>query len=100
MPPISYHEWCTTGFAALDKIENAHRTVGGTGPGRRYATQHNNQVYTIWLASHFQGFCRDLHSECVNHLVAPLAPAYQTMLRDLLTEDRRLDKGNAQPSGI
>src|SRR5262249_19369869 len=38
--------------------------------GRRYATQQVNRAYAVLLASEFQGFCRDLYSECMDHVVA------------------------------
>jgi hypothetical protein len=101
MPSISYHRWRITRIAALDELEDAHRSVGGTGRGRRYATQQINQAYAVLLSSQFQGFCRDLHSECVDHLVRSVTPqAFRTALRQLLTQDRRLDRGNPNPGNI
>lgn len=32
---------------ALDRMEPAHRAVGGSSPGRRYATQQINQSYLV-----------------------------------------------------
>ena len=61
---------------ALDEIEAAHASVGGTGPGRRYATQQINQAYAVLLASQFQGYCRDLHTESVAHLMDFHSAAY------------------------
>jgi hypothetical protein len=56
MPSLSYQYWSTARAASLDEIESAHRSVGGSGPGRRYATQQINQAYALLLASQFQGF--------------------------------------------
>jgi len=64
-PPI----WLP-GTKALDELESAQTSVGGTGPDRRYATQQINQAYAVLVASQFQGFCRDLHTECVARLMA------------------------------
>jgi hypothetical protein len=61
MPSLAYREWITTRADALGEIEQAHAAVGGTGRGRRYATQQINQAYAVMLASQFQGYCRDLH---------------------------------------
>ena len=74
MPSKSYREWLSTRAKALDEIEAAHASVGGSGPGRRYATQQLNQAYAVLVASQFQGFCRDLHTECVALLVAHINP--------------------------
>ena len=75
MSSRSLIRWNAERREALDEIENAHAMVGGTERGRRYATQQINYAYVTLLSSHFQGFCRDLHSECVDHIVA-LVPAH------------------------
>jgi hypothetical protein len=101
MPSVSYRDWVSVRAAALDEIENAHRAVGGTGPGRRYATQQLNYAYAMLLSSQFQGFCRDLHSECIAHVVGSVTPAaLRTTLADEFRVHRRLDRGNPNPSNL
>jgi hypothetical protein len=53
------------------------------------------------LAAHFQRFCRDLHTEAAEHLVATITPhqAREIVLMNLL-RDRQLDRGNAQPASL
>jgi hypothetical protein len=85
---------------ALDRMEHAHRAVGGSSPGRRYATQQINQSYLVMLSSHFQQFCRDLHSEAVDHLLRGLDPALLPIVLSSLTSDRRLDRGNPTPGNL
>jgi hypothetical protein len=82
-------------------MAQAHAAVGGTRRGRRFATQQINRAYAVLLASQFQGYCRDLHSECVDHLVNSLTPvALQPIVRDEFTRNRQLDRGNAQPGSL
>src|SRR5438876_6103486 len=102
MPSTSYQRWRTVRIAALNEIEQAHAAVGGTGRGRRYATQQINHAYAVLLASHFQGYCRDLHSECVDHLITVLAPppALRVIVYNELTRGRQLDTRNAQPGSL
>jgi hypothetical protein len=101
MPSIALQNWSTGRAAALDEIEHAHRSVGGTGPGRRYLTQHINQAYAVLLSSEFQGFCRDLHDECTGYLVAPVASAVLlATYRSNLLFGRKLDTGNANAGNI
>ena len=101
MSSKSYQRWRTTRKDELDKIEHAHAAVGVTGRGRWYATQQVNQAYVILLASHFQGFCRDLHDESVAFLVGLITPtSLRPIIDDDLTWNRQLDKGNAQPGSI
>src|SRR2546423_7059503 len=101
MPSTSHREWTAARSDALNEMAQAHAAVGGTQRGRRYATQQINRAYAILLASQFQGFCRDLHSECVDHLVNSLAPnTLQSIVRAEFTLNRQLDRGNAQPGSI
>ena len=101
MPSKSLHTWKTARKAALDELEAAHKTIGGDGPGRRYATQQINQAYAVLLSSQFQGYCRDLHSECADFFVQSLsAGLLRTALRNLLVQHRKLMTGNANSGNI
>lgn len=100
MPSNSLTKWQGGRAAALNEIENAHAIVGGTARGRRYATQQINYSYATLLSSHFQGFCRDLHSECIDHIVAATPARLQAFLRIEFVWNRTLDKGNPHPGGI
>lgn len=100
MPSNSLIRWDSERMNALGEIENAHIMVGGTERGRRYATQQINYAYVTLLSSHFQGFCRDLHSECVDHIVGMVPNQLQGFLRKELTWNRNLDRGNPNPGAI
>ncbi len=101
MPSDSLRSWQTTRAAEVDEVEQAHHTVGGTDPGRRYATQQINRAYAMLLSSHFQGFCRDLHSECADHVIKAVgAPTLSNTLRAQFNWGRLLDKGNPNPGNI
>jgi hypothetical protein len=101
MPSLALQSWQTTRAALLDEIESAHRSVGGTGPGRRTATQQLNFAYAVLLSSHFQGFCRDLHSECTDALARSITPAsLRVTVQTEWRRGRKLDQGNPNPGNI
>jgi hypothetical protein len=101
MPSSAWQYWSAGRAAALDEIEHAHRSVGGTGPGRRHLTQQINQAYALLLSSQFQGFSRDLHEECAAHLVASVAsPVLKAMYEANFLFARKLDTGNPNPGNI
>jgi hypothetical protein len=55
----------------------------------------------VLLASQFQGFCRDLHSECITYIVQSVAPVVlQSVLRAEFRFNRSLDRFNATPSSL
>jgi hypothetical protein len=101
MPSASLHVWTTARAATLDEIEAAHRSVGGHGPGRRTATQQINYAYAVLLSAQFQGFCRNLYSECVDFAVAAIVPvAFQEPLQEEFIYNRKLQRGNPNPGNI
>lgn len=101
MASISLKDWQTKASAAFEEIENAHRAVGGTKPGRRYVTQQLNYAYVTLLAARFQGFARALHTQTADAIAAGThSHAYRVMLLESLTHNRSLDRSNAQPNAI
>jgi len=63
--------------------------------------QQINQAYAVLLSSQFQGFCKDLHAECVDCLLAVIAsPSLQATLRYNLLFNRKIDQGNPNPGNI
>jgi hypothetical protein len=110
MPSIALQEWQGTRSVELDELDAAHGAVGGTGPGRRYATRQLNHAYAVVLAAQFQGFCRDLHSESADMVagaIGSLGPAVMVnssavadLVSTALTKSRQLDRGNANPGSL
>jgi hypothetical protein len=57
--------------------------------------------YAVLLSSEFQGFCRDLHDECADKLVASVAPVpLQDVLRWQCGYGRKLETGNPNPGNL
>ena len=101
MSSVALVRWQTGGRDELDEIAAAHAAVGGSGRGRRYATREINHAYAVLLTSQFQRFCRDLHTEAVEHLVSHVSPpAVQSVFRTRLLEGRKIDQGNPNPSNL
>jgi hypothetical protein len=101
MPSLSLRNWSLVRIKELHQIEHAHKMVGGIHRGRRYATQQINQAYVMLLSSQFQGFCRDLHSECVDHIAGAIHPvAFSQALRAEFSLNRKLSAGNPNPGNI
>src|SRR5436305_4380584 len=100
MPSNSLIRWGGERAVALDEIEKAHVMVGGAERGRRYATQQINYAYAALLSAQFQGFCRDLHSECVDQIVAIAPRRLVAIFSKESAWNRSLDRGNAHPGAI
>jgi hypothetical protein len=97
-PPLDW--WRTGGRAEIDQLVAAHYAVGGTGPGRRTATQQINHALVVQLASQFQRYCRDLHGLCADAMVSAAPGPYRRALVLALTTGRKLDSQSAQPASL
>ena len=101
MPSRALRNWQTRSRKVLDEVETAHAVVGGGRGARSFARQQINQAYVVLLSSQFQRFCRDLYAEAVDYLGGrPEHEPLNSLLRGLLTRDRRLNRGNASPANI
>ena len=101
MASKSLRAWPTDAAAAFDEIENAHKAVGGTRPGRRFLTQQLNYAYTMLIAARFQGFARALHAQTADAIALGAHDAnYRELLYGSLTNDTMLERHNAQPNSI
>jgi hypothetical protein len=97
----SLEDWQGESSAVLDEIEVVHGKVEGTGVGRRVLTQQVNFAYAALITAHFQRYCRSIHSEASQVIVATVADeALAGVLEGLLTENRLLDKGNPTPGNL
>ena len=95
MPSQALRKWLTDRTTTLDDLENAHRSVRGAGSGARAAIQQINQAYAVLLSAQFQGFCRELHTQCADLLVGPLPNVdHPIAMRINLLFGRKLDRGN------
>ncbi len=100
MPSIAHQIWSIDRAARLEEVELAHTAVRGTGAARRYATQQLNHAYTVLLAAEFQGFCRELHTEAIDHIERSLPPLLARTVALEFTWNRQLDRGNPTPSAL
>jgi hypothetical protein len=101
VPSLSLQKWFAERAGTLHDLESAHRSVRGSGPGARAATQQINQAYAVLLSAQFQGFCRDLHSECADYFVVTVTdPDLREMLHDNLVFGRKIDRGNPNAGNI
>ena len=101
MSSNALEKWENERQASLDELEAAHRALGGTGPGRRVTTQQINQAYTVLLVSQFQGFCRDLYSNCVKSVVSIVEPATcQGTCEGALMFNLKLNIGNPNSGNL
>lgn len=92
--------WNHESLPKLEEIEKAHQAIGGTGPGRRSETQQLNFAMALLLSAEFQGYCRELHDECVQFIATEVGGPGGAILRSELVKSRKVDSGNPNPGNL
>lgn len=101
MPSLAFEIWRQDRHQRLEEIAQAHTAVGGSQRGRRFATNQINHAYAMLVSAEFQGFCRDLHSECIDHICRQITHgSLQNIIRDALFLNRKLDTQNPNPGNL
>lgn len=93
----AHARWKTTRSADLDRVFGVHHKITGSGAGRRHDAEHLNGAIIARLVAEFQGYCRDLHDEAVDHVVGRLGvtdPGLLALTRAAYIRGRDLNTGN------
>lgn len=89
--------WTTTRSADIDRVFDIHHKLTGRAAGRRHDAEHLLGAIVARLVAEFQGYCRDVHDEAVDHVVGCLGitdPGLLALTRAAFIRDRDLNKGN------
>jgi len=100
MPSHALLSWQNSRLPRLNQIDIQNVTLAAIVPLNPDLVDENLRGYVMLLAAHFQGFCRDLHSGCIqataNAIPAPMLLMFQTLCQ----QSRELDRANAKYAGI
>jgi hypothetical protein len=95
MPSKSFRNWQTDRIARLAHIERQCAATTALSPSNPQLEDENLRGLIMLLSAHFQGSCRDLHTECAMILSARIKnPSIKILFQEQLTSGRKLDQGN------
>jgi hypothetical protein len=69
-------------------------------PARHLLLDENLRGFALLLSAHFQGYCRDLYTECGQIVVTKFRASLQVLVQDQFTSGRKLDHGNPNLDSI
>lgn len=94
MPSSSLTLWRTDRRPRLRAISDQCLAVGRASPTDPRLEDENIRGYLLLLSAHFQGFCRDLYTECAQVIVSGVGFPVRSIFQDELASNRKLDRGN------
>lgn len=63
-------------------------------PANPQLIDENLRAYMLLLSAHFQGFCRDLYTECAQIVASKVRLTLRVLVQEQFTARRHLDHGN------
>jgi hypothetical protein len=94
MPSIALTTWQTDRLARVLEIETQCAMSAALVPPNPRLTDENLRGFVMLLSAHFQGFCRDLNTECAQALAAAAPVGMRIAVQNQCMAGRELDGAN------
>lgn len=94
MPSNALLSWRNDRLVRLNQVEAQCAAVLALAPPNPALADENLRGYVMLLSAHFQGFCRDLHTECVQTAALAVAPSLRVLIQAQGLASRDLDATN------
>jgi len=78
----------------LGEVDAQCLASAALAPPQPNLVEENLRGYVLLLSAHFQGFCRDLYTECTQIVASRVRQALQPLIESQFTAHLRLDHGN------
>lgn len=100
MPSASLNRWVVDRTPKLGEIDKQCTTCNALGPPNPNLLDENLRGFILLLSAHFQGFCRDLYTECSQIIASKVRPTLEVLFQQQFTANRSLDHGNPNIDNI
>lgn len=100
MPSASLTLWTTGRTRKLAEIDNQCTNCAALIPANPDLLEENLRGYILLLSAHFQGFCRDLYTECSQIIASKVRPTLEVLVQQQFSVNRSLDHGNPNIENI
>src|SRR5262249_59686544 len=94
MPSASLLRWQNGRMPRLGEVEAQCAASLALAPPQPNLMEENLRGYVLLLSAHFQGFCRELHTECSQIIVSKVQARLQVLIQAQFIAHRKLDHGN------
>jgi hypothetical protein len=100
MPSAALLKWQNERLPSLAHVDTQCAASVAAVPANPALIDENHRGYVLLLAAHFQGFCRDLHTECAQIIASKVRPSLEILFQSQFSARRELDRGNANAKSI
>ena len=100
MPSASLLKWSGERMASLAEIDSQCAACIAAIVPNPVLIDENLRAYVLLLSAHFQGYCRDLYTECSQFVSSKVRLSLQPSIQQLFTNKTALDRGNPNLDNI
>ena len=101
MSSASLTRWLHDRTPRLNEVDRQCAASHVIVPANHNLVDENIRGFILLLSAHFQGFCRDLYTECAQHIASKVRPTLEVLVQEQFTAaDRSLDHGNPNIDNI
>jgi len=101
MPSASLQNWQNVRLPSLAHVDAQCAASIAAVPPNAALIDENLRGFVLLLSAHFQGFCRDLYTECAQIIVSKVRrPSLEILFQAQFSAQRELDHGNAHFGNI
>jgi hypothetical protein len=100
MPSASLTLWRNDRTPRLNEVDIQCTSSHANVPANPNLVDENIRGFILLLSAHFQGFCRDLYTECAQIIASKVRPTLQVLVQQQFTAHRSLDHGNPNIDNI
>src|SRR4051794_17336964 len=94
MPSASLQQWQHDRTPRLAQVETHCVASAALVPPNALLAEESLRGYVMLLSGHFQGFCRDLYTECAQLLVARVPPGIQGPVQKQFFAELKINSNN------
>jgi hypothetical protein len=94
MPSVALEHWQNDRLPRLNQVETQLAVSQGLAPPNPHLGEENLRAYIVALSAHFQGFCRDLHTESAQTISIRVRASLRPLIQSQFRSNRALDYGN------
>jgi hypothetical protein len=100
VPSAAFIRWQTDRMPRLDEVEAHCAAVLATVPPNPTFLDEMLRGYVLHLSAHFQGFCRELYTECSQIWIVAIPAGLQATAQAQFSAHLALEKGNPSYDNI
>src|SRR5258708_36444542 len=100
MPSVALIRWQNDRLLRLNEVDSHCEFVDALVPPNLTFLDETLRGFVLHLSAHFQGFCRDLYTECTQICIAAMPSGLQATAQPQFSAHLALEKGNPSYNNI